>query len=355
MNRPLRVLLGVAGAAALVVLLRVTFFIRDKLPDDSFDLGPRTPAVANDTMGLLMLADSLRGRSGALRFAALTVAEAEDLPGLLNVWSDTILEHPRIIRVPWAQDTFALMLMRPFADKEGEWVGTYRLGWWPAERWMMASNYFNPDGFVEVRAGEDRLWLSTHFRLGDFLTHDQDNIWPKYLVLEERLIDKLELVAGELERRGINAGRMVVLSGFRAPYYNDRRFDEGAARASRHQFGDAADVMVDGDGDGRMDDLNGDGRFDLRDARVIGAAVSRVEQRYPELVGGTGTYAASGPSGAFAHVDVRGTSARWEREAGAVRKTGATGSASLPPAADREPPGNPKDPSPRLEQHRSRS
>ena len=62
-----------------------------------------------------------------------------------------------------------------------------------------------------------------------------------------------------------------------------------------------------------MDDLNGDGRRDLRDLTTIGAAVAAVELRYPELVGGLGTYEAMGPSGPFAHIDVRGTSARWER------------------------------------------
>ena len=35
--------------------------------------------------------------------------------------------------------------------------------------------------------------------------------------------------------------------------------------------------------------------------------------RYPELVGGTGLYAYSGRSGPFAHIDVRGTRARWVR------------------------------------------
>ena len=140
-----------------------------------------------------------------------------------------------------------------------------------------------------------------------------DLTWPKYLVLEERLIDKLELVLAELRSRRVGAGRAVVLSGFRAPYYNEQRIDEGAAPASRHQYGDAADIVIDDDGDGRMDDLNGDGRSDLRDVRPIGDAVAAVERRYPELTGGLGTYAAMGPSGPFAHVDVRGTRARWKR------------------------------------------
>ena len=76
-------------------------------------------------------------------------------------------------------------------------------------------------------------------------------------------------------------------------------------------YGDAADVFVDNDGNGRMDDLNRDGRVDHRDARVILAAVERVERRYPALAGGVGVYRANSAHGPFAHVDVRGWRARW--------------------------------------------
>jgi hypothetical protein len=62
-----------------------------------------------------------------------------------------------------------------------------------------------------------------------------------------------------------------------------------------------------------MSDLNGDGRVSFADVKLILDAVERVEARYPELVGGTGLYAYSGPSGPFAHIDVRGTRARWVR------------------------------------------
>jgi hypothetical protein len=76
-------------------------------------------------------------------------------------------------------------------------------------------------------------------------------------------------------------------------------------------FGDAADVFVDNDGDGRMDDLNHDGRVDHRDARVILDAAERVEGLHPELRGGVGVYRATSSHGPFAHVDVRGWRARW--------------------------------------------
>jgi len=313
----------IAGASILLALCLLTWLLvvlRRVLPDDAAEGGSLTaPTFAGEDAGgdsvsrPLLIPDSLFGRSHALRFAALSASEANALPGLLDAFGDTILRTPGTFTVQTAGEPFHFFMMRPFGQKRGEMLGSYRLGWWPAERWMMAENYLNPDGFVEVRSAGVDTRLSEHFRLGDFLTHDRQNVWPKYVVLEERLIDKLELILRELGDRGVDDSHVVVLSGFRAPYYNDLRVDEGAVRASRHQFGDAADLIIDADRDGRMDDLNGDRRRDLRDLNAIGAAVAAVEKRYPELVGGLGTYAALGPSGPFAHIDVRGTSARWER------------------------------------------
>ncbi|HEX6943781.1 MAG TPA: hypothetical protein VF128_12695 [Gemmatimonadaceae bacterium] len=318
-----RMVAGTVIVAALVLLVWLLIVVRRALPDDATGGGsltaptfPTETAVADSAAGQLMVPDSLLGRSKALRFTALTAAEADAFPALLAAFGDTIIHTPGTFTVMADSEPFYFFIMRPFAQKRAEMLGAYRLGWWPAERWMMAENYLNPDGFVEVSMGAVDVKLSSHFRLGDFLTHDQETIWPKFVVLEERLIDKLELVLGELRARGIDSRRVIVLSGFRAPYYNDRRIDEGAARASRHQFGDAADLIIDADNDGRMDDLNRDGRRDLRDLNPIGAAVANVERKYPELVGGLGTYAAMGPSGPFAHIDVRGTSARWERARG---------------------------------------
>lgn len=268
--------------------------------------------VTNSSDNAVEIADSLFGWSGALRFRALTAAEALALPGFVARYGERAIHTAAAIQVPSRGGLFTLLVMEPFGAKRGETLNGYRLGRWPAERWMMAKNYFNPDGFVEVTPWNAGMHLSEHFVLGDFVTHDQTEKWPKYVVLEEKLIDKLELVMQALAARGVRATRAVVLSGFRAPYYNDRGVGEGMARASRHQYGDAADLIIDSDGDGRMDDLSGDGRSDLRDTEVINRAVSEVEQKYPQLAGGLGRYHAMGPRGPFAHIDVRGTSARWE-------------------------------------------
>jgi hypothetical protein len=81
-------------------------------------------------------------------------------------------------------------------------------------------------------------------------------------------------------------------------------------------YGDAADVYIDNDRNGVMDDLNGDGRIDPGDARVMLDAVERVERAHPELIGGAGVYSACCGHGPFIHIDTRGYRARWTGSGG---------------------------------------
>ena len=204
--------------------------------------------------------------------------------------------------------------MRSFGQKVRALLNGYKLGYWPEEKGRVRSEaYKNPDGFIEVTPDNEDTRVSEHFRLRDFVSHDQKEVWPKYVVLREPLLDKLELVIEDLNNHGVNAEGMRVRSGFRTPAHNYAVRGEGSARDSRHQFGDAADVFIDQDGNGKMSDLDGDGRVSFADVKLILDAVERVEARYPELVGWTGLYAYSGASGPFAHIDVRGTRARWVR------------------------------------------
>lgn len=61
------------------------------------------------------------------------------------------------------------------------------------------------------------------------------------------------------------------MSGYRTPYYNRSIGNE--TRYSRHVYGDAADIYVDDDDDGIMDDLDGDGKSTLDDARTLGEVI----------------------------------------------------------------------------------
>lgn len=215
---------------------------------------------------------------------------------------------------------FSLIAVRPRSEKVNGRVGLYYIGNWPGEGGRgvrgparaPADRYQPPSGFIEVTPQNADTRVSEHFTLRDFLTHDQPNVWPKYLVLQLRNVDKLELVLSDLAARGIDVRRVTVMSGFRTPQYNRGGGDpSGRAGLSRHMYGDAADIFIDSDGNGTMDDLNRDGRVDINDSRVIQAAVDRVEAAHPDLVGGAGVYPAESGHGPFIHIDTRGYRARW--------------------------------------------
>ncbi|HTE47491.1 MAG TPA: hypothetical protein VK636_19775 [Gemmatimonadaceae bacterium] len=260
--------------------------------------------------------DSLRGRSGSL-FARFVAGDRREpsLPIFIQLFGDTATRRPGVYPVPAAGSPrpFSFIALHAFSEKRGPQIGAYRIGFWPAESASVhPEGYANPNGFIEVTRENADLHISEHFRLRDFLTHDQAAVWPKYLVLREDLIDKLELVIAELQRSGTPVRHMTVMSGFRTPEYNAHGGETaGRDELSRHMYGDASDVFVDNNGDGRMDDLNHDGRVDYRDAQLIIAASERVELSHPDLVGGGGVYRATNAHGPFAHIDVRGTRERW--------------------------------------------
>jgi len=258
--------------------------------------------------------DSLKGRSGKLR--ALLVPRSGRRVGVLQrLFGDSLLQTPGVhdLRDSSGTAQFALITMRDFTEKLGGRIGEYNIGFWPAERGRtLAEMYDNPEGFIEVTPENADTRVSEHFRLRDFLTHDQQAVWPKYLVLRAPLVDKLELVIADLEAHGTRVRRMRVMSGFRTPQYNKGGGNTGGrAGLSRHMYGDAADIFIDSNGDGVMDDLNHNGRHDIGDARVVSEAVDRVEAAHPELIGGAGVYPAASGHGPFIHIDTRGYRARW--------------------------------------------
>jgi len=281
------------------------------------------PPVPSDTLvdssakvdtARTMLA-SLAGRSGKLKAHFVTEARrALEIPIIRQLFGgDSALAQPGVYAVP--DNSFAFITMLPFTSKTKGRIGDYRVGFWPAERHRKRSSleaYENPDGFIMVTPENADTPISEHFTLRDFLTHDQQDVWPKYMVLREELVDKLELIIDDMAAHGHPVNKLVVMSGFRTPEYNIQGVGRRGGRAldSRHQFGDAADIYVD-NGDGRMADLNGDGRVDTRDVRVLLESVERVEAEHPELVGGEGIYRANRQHGPFLHVDVRGWPARW--------------------------------------------
>lgn len=263
------------------------------------------PAPAPLAVDSLPAGGSLQYRQGG------DVATAPKGAGIWNV----LLAVGNAVR---PVSNFNVITMLPFSAKQNGKVGLYFLGNWPSEAAKVGpakappGAYANPPGFIEVTQANADTKLSEHFKLRDFLTHDQPNQWPKYVVLQPKLIDKLELVLADLQSHGIDPSGVKVMSGFRTPQYNAGGGNTaGRANLSRHMYGDASDVYIDDNGDGQMDDLNHDGKITIDDARVISAAVDRVEAAHPELVGGAGVYTAAPGHGPFIHIDTRGYRARW--------------------------------------------
>jgi uncharacterized protein YcbK (DUF882 family) len=292
-----------------------------------------TPTTAFINEAMLEFLDPLRGNSGKVRFTTVTPGStvATGAPGNAKAVfsgpeedvssSFTAPDKPGVYKlaVQINQATrpisdLSVVTLVPFNEKRGGRIGLYYLGSWPFERGGTPpkASYANPSGFIEVTRENADTNVSEHFRLRDFLTKDQPNVWPKYLLLNPKLLDKLELVIAELQQMGHPVKHMQIMSGFRTPRYNESGGNTaGRANLSRHMYGDASDIFVDNDGNGMMDDLNGDGRVDVRDAEVIGQAAERVERENPSVVGGVGVYSACCGHGPFTHIDVRGFRARW--------------------------------------------
>lgn len=205
----------------------------------------------------------------------------------------------------------AVFVMRPYAEMQGGTLNGYRIGEYPPNPLRNDPIYLAPPGFIEVTADMMDLPVSPHFTLGQFLCKQQPEHWPKYLALRPVLLVKLEAILEAANAAGIHTDRFVVMSGYRTPVYNRAL---GNVAFSRHLWGGAADIYVDNDGDGVMDDLNGDGALDYRDAVVLKQVVERLAGGglLHWLLGGLGVYGPRVHHGAFVHVDARGRKARWE-------------------------------------------
>jgi hypothetical protein len=222
-------------------------------------------------------------------------------------WSWTAPSVPGFypIRVVAADQRDTVMIQAfvlvPYDQMQGEYVNGFRIGRYPSRALQSLAIYGPPAGFVEVtRENEDAL-VSPHFRLKQFLCK-QPGGYPKYVVLNEQLLQKLEYLLELANTSGYAASTFYVMSGFRTPAYNRSL---GNVPYSRHTWGSAADIFIDENHDGRMDDLNGDGRSDVRDAEALYRLFDGA------MEGGMGKYKPTTAHGPFVHVDIRDRRARW--------------------------------------------
>lgn len=272
------------------------------------------------------------GHSNAVRvrvvlpneFVRLPITFAGGTEGMLSQWigfdgkgNDVPTPWPRsgMLRAPTRSGAFWLVLSRagvadtvadlalfvehPMPNGMATGINGYHMG-----RWPKAADGIVPRGFIEVTERIRDFPLSPHLKLSDFVVHDSQNGFPKYLHVREALLDKIELTVAEVAQmrgRSPSIVKLNVASGFRSPAHNGVL--SGSAQDSRHMYGDAADIAIDANNDGKLTEI---------DARLVAAAAEAVERKHPDLVGGVGLYiAADGGGWPYVHIDVRGTRARW--------------------------------------------
>lgn len=205
-----------------------------------------------------------------------------------------------------------MFVMRPAADLHRGFMGNYKVGYYPEPPLDGLAIYKQPRGYIEVDPGNRDVLISPHFTLGQFLCKQKGGLPGKaYVVLREKLLLKLEEVLAAVNDQGYHARTLHVMSGYRTPSYNRGL---GNVKRSSHMYGGAADIFVDENNDGMMDDLNRDGRIDVRDGAWLHRIVEKLDGPHShrhDLVGGLGLYRANRYHGPFIHVDVRGKRARW--------------------------------------------
>jgi len=186
----------------------------------------------------------------------------------------------------------------------------YRIGQYPEQPLRNLAIYRPPQGFVEVTEDNADTRVSPNFTLRQFLSK-QESGFPKYLVLRPVLLLKLEKILAALNENGVKANGLVIMSGYRTPFYNKLI---GNVTYSRHAWGGAADFYVDqSPRDAQMDDLNDDGRIDKADAEWLADFLDDMTRSgdFGRNVGGIGVYDRTAAHGPFVHVDARGMAVRW--------------------------------------------
>jgi len=263
----------------------------------------------------LVTAAVLPGATLAIETQAGATAEVGTLGATGTGWTWVAPADPGLARVTFDRGDQTLVLqvliLTPFDSSKQNRLNGFEIGRYNTTPFRGLSSYAAPKGLVDLAHGTADLRVSPHFTLGQFLCKQQPGHDPTYLLLRPALLIKLEALLEAARARGWDADTFSVMSGFRTPHYNKQIGNK--TTSSRHLYGGAADIFIDHDGDGRMDDLNGDGRIDKDDARALAALAEELAAAggpdWPP--GGIGIYGSNQVRGPFVHIDARGYRARW--------------------------------------------
>ena len=204
---------------------------------------------------------------------------------------------------------FSAFVMVPSTRVRQGALNAYQIGLYPETPLNGNPIYIPPKGFIEVTKDNEDTKVSPGFRIKEFLTKQKSD-YPKYLVLDERLVFLLEAIGTHLEPRGWDSEDIFIMSGYRTPYYNKQLDD---TKYSLHQWGRAADIFLDKDKNGRMDDFNKDGVVSKDDAVALAGVLEGLAKtaQLSSFIGGLGIYGPTSAHGPFVHVDTRPWKARW--------------------------------------------
>lgn len=269
-----------------------------RMPDDSFDVVVIGDEESEDKREFQMAADE----------GKVTISEGTSLswkaPSDPGIYCVRVLEKNTDRKM-----CFHVAVLKPW-DGESEYLNGYHIGEYQDKPFRNNPRYKKPRGFIEVTEENNDTWISPHLQLSQFVCKQKAD-FPKYMLIDPRLLLKLEGVVDELEKSGRGCNHLYISSGFRTPAYNKALGN--TTTYSRHLYGDAADMFVDNNEDGRIDDLDFDGSIDDGDAKLIQEKVQNVASAHRYLMGGLGFYSSASYRNPFIHLDTRGYSARWSK------------------------------------------
>jgi hypothetical protein len=260
-----------------------------------------TTVMPGEVLFIDTVAAEAAGPAGLQRRDGGWAWRAPDIPGL----------YPLAFNSDGERLQLQVLVLTPFRHGQDDSLHGFRIGEYLPDNPRGLPSYDPPGGFFNLATSQPELRVSPSFTLGQFASKQQPDHDPAFLLVRPALLIKLEALLEAARARGWAASTLHVMSGFRTPVYNAAIGNR--TRASRHLYGGAADVWIDGDGDGRMDDLNGDGVVDDRDARALAALAESLASAggrdWPP--GGLAVYPANPFHGPFLHIDARGYRARW--------------------------------------------
>lgn len=203
--------------------------------------------------------------------------------------------------------TLTVFVLVPIQNKQDEYLYDFRVGNYPPPLGE-GGKYERPKGFIEVTKENMNTQLSPHFKLSQFVPDQKGR--RKFIVIRESLLLKLEYLLYEVNKAGIGAKTLMIRTAYLTPYQNA---ENGNAIYSRHIYGDAAQVIIDRNNDGIMDDVNGDGVGDMKDVRWFFDLVDKLSGKsdYQKLEGGLAHYRLNKKYGGYVYIDARGNKMRF--------------------------------------------